>query len=103
MRLTVRRVEAEIEDQVAGEGVAQVVEARRRPLAAVEPGDPGRALKRAPLDVAVPERGTPSSRDHPVATRVERRAAPRLAQHLSELRDASSQMSPSSSEMRSPE
>jgi hypothetical protein len=35
------RVEPEVDDQVAGEGVAQVVEAKRRPAVSVQPGELG--------------------------------------------------------------
>ncbi len=40
-----RDVEPEVDDQVAGERVAQVVEAQRRPAVLVEPGGAGGALE----------------------------------------------------------
>jgi hypothetical protein len=67
-------VEAQVEDQVAGERVPQVVEAKRWPPAAVEPRALCRTLKRAPLNVAMPERGAATGREDPGAPRVEGRA-----------------------------
>ena len=49
-------IEAQIEDQVAGERMTEVVEAKRRPLAVVQPRDRGGAVQRPAPGVAVPER-----------------------------------------------
>jgi hypothetical protein len=47
-------VEPEVDDQVAGEGVAQVVEAQRRPAVLVQAGELCGASGRAAADVAAP-------------------------------------------------
>jgi hypothetical protein len=49
-------VEAQVDDQVAGEGVAQVVEAKRRPAAPVEAGASRGAREGGAGDVPLPER-----------------------------------------------
>jgi hypothetical protein len=49
-----RDVEAQVDDQVAGERVAQVVEAQPRPAAILQGGMPRRPGRRAPLRVAFP-------------------------------------------------
>jgi hypothetical protein len=46
-------VEPEVDDQVAGEGVAQVVEAKRRPAVVIQPGKLGGAREDASADIAM--------------------------------------------------
>ena len=46
-------IESEVDDQVAGEGVAHVVEAKRRPAVVVQPGELGGAPEAASADIAV--------------------------------------------------
>jgi hypothetical protein len=50
-------VEAQVDDEVAGEGVAEVVEAKRRPAASVEAGALDRVGEGGAGDVSLRERG----------------------------------------------
>jgi hypothetical protein len=47
-------VESNVDDQVAGEGVAQIVEAKSRPAVVVQPGALGGAPEDTAADVAMP-------------------------------------------------
>jgi hypothetical protein len=60
-------IEPQVDDQVAGEGVAQIVEAQRRRALAVDPGSLGGAGECASLDVAMSERGAAPAREDVVA------------------------------------
>jgi hypothetical protein len=60
-------IEAEVDDQVAGKGVAQIVEAERRPLVVVEAGLIGRPLQHPPRHVALAQRGAARGREDPAA------------------------------------
>ena len=59
-------VEPEVDDQVAGEGLAQVVEAQRRPAIVIQLSRIGGAGEYALGDVAVAVRGTVASSEDPV-------------------------------------
>jgi hypothetical protein len=65
MRLTLDDVEADVDDQVAGEGVAQVVEAHPAPTA-VETGVDGRSTQDPLRDVVVEKRRAIAGREHVV-------------------------------------
>jgi hypothetical protein len=60
-------IEPQVDDQVAGEGVAQIVEAQRRRALAVDPGSLGGAGECASLDVSMSERGAAAGREDVVA------------------------------------
>ena len=59
-------VEAEVDNQVAGEGVAEVVEAQWWPVVSVQVGHVGRPLEHALGDVALALRGATGGREDPV-------------------------------------
>src|SRR5947209_4211012 len=80
-------IKPEAEDQVAGEGVAQVVIAQRRAAAIVDPGDSCGALQPAPGDVAVAVRGAVRGYEHPVGAGGEWCAAAMVREQISQLRD----------------
>jgi len=66
-----RDVEPEVDDQVAGEGVAQIVKAHR-----LEAGRRGGALERAALDVAMAERHAVAGGEDVIAEVREARGLP---------------------------
>jgi hypothetical protein len=78
-------VELQVDDQVAGEGVAQVVESQAAALT-VESGDAGGAGERASLYVALAERRAVARPADPVATCSPRCRGTALAQDRCELR-----------------
>lgn len=61
-----RDVEPEIDDQVAGKRVAEVVIAQSRTAAVVDPGDSRGALQAATGDIAVAVRRAVGGHEHPV-------------------------------------
>jgi len=67
-------VEADVDDQVAGEGMAQVVEAHP-PVRPVEPGAGGGAAKHTLGDVVVEKRRAVACREHEIGTASEAGAA----------------------------
>jgi hypothetical protein len=80
-------VEPEVDDQVGGEDVAQVVEAKRRPHVVVQPGKLGGARQDAPADVAVAVGSATGGREHPVLASREPAALPVCAKQAGELDD----------------
>jgi hypothetical protein len=80
-------VEPEVDDQVAGERVAQVVEAKRRPAVVVQPGELGGASEAAAADVAVALGGAAGGREHPVRVAREPALLPVCAELAGELGD----------------
>jgi hypothetical protein len=80
-------VESEVDDQVAGEGVAQVVEAKWRPAVVVEPGELCGAPERAPADIAMAVGRPAGGRGHPVRAAREPAPLPVCAKQAGELRD----------------
>lgn len=62
-------VEAEVDDQVTGEGMTQVVEAQRRPSVSVQLRGIGSATQHPLRDVAVALRGSASGGEDPVVWR----------------------------------
>ena len=80
-------IRSEVEDQVAGEGVAQIVIAQRRAAAIVDPRDSCGALQPAPGDVAVAVRGAVRGYEHPVGAGGEWCAAAMVRDQISQLRD----------------
>jgi hypothetical protein len=77
-------VEADVDDQMAGEGVTQVVEAHP-PAGPIEPRVHGRSAKYALGDVVVEKRGAVACREHVVGTARETAAALVVAEDRSEL------------------
>lgn len=59
-------IELEVDDQVAGERVAEVVEAKAPPVAAVERGRVSSSLEAATADVALAVRRAVRGREDPV-------------------------------------
>lgn len=66
-------IEPEVDDQLTGKGVSQVVHAQARLLLPVEAGVVGRAPQAAPLDIAVTERRPERGAEDVVARRREGR------------------------------
>lgn len=77
-------VEADVDDQMAGEGVAQVVEAHPPPVA-IEPRIDSRSAKHALGNVVVEKRRSVCRREHVIATAREAAAALVLPKHRGEL------------------
>src|SRR5215204_6462406 len=87
MRLTWAGSSPEVDDQVAGEGVPQVVEAQRRPAVVVQPGALCGAPERASADVAVAVGCAAGGREHPVRAARGSGSLPVCVQQSGELRD----------------
>lgn len=77
-------VEADVDDQVAGEGVAQVVEAHASTVA-IEPGVEGRSAQHTFGDVVVEKGRAIACREHVIGTAREAGAAFVVAEHRGEL------------------
>jgi hypothetical protein len=84
-----RYVQTQIQDQVAREGVAEIVEAQRRPSVILVPGASRGALQRALGDVAMPVRCAVRGREHPIGLCREPRVAPVLTEQLEQHTGAS--------------
>lgn len=77
-------VEVDVDDQVAGEGVAQVVEAHP-PVVAIEPGVGSRSAEHALGDVVVEKRGAVCGCEYVIGSAPEAGAALVLAEDGGEL------------------
>lgn len=78
-------VEAEVDDQVAGKGMAEIVKPKAHAVRA-KAGGVGGEVKGASLDVALAEWRPTARREHPTTTSAAGRREPALAQQPSELR-----------------
>jgi hypothetical protein len=84
MPLTWGDVEADVDDQVAGEGVTEIVEAHP-PIRPIECRTGGGAAKHTFGDVVVEERGAAAGREHVVGTAREARATFVVTENRGEL------------------
>jgi len=78
-------VEPEVHDQVAREGVPEVVKPQGQ-RAVAQAGSVGRVRERAALRVALDQRSSVAGREHPVTPGLERRVVPMGAEDRGELR-----------------